>query len=141
MDKSSTLYPKSDYLAQGLDRVQEIPQKSPATAGALAAILPGSGHLYCERYRDAVIAFLLNGAFIWGMVEAFEQKDYVVGGILTFFELGWYSGNIYSAVAGAHKYNRGKKQEYLDHLEKGGGFSLGISLLGKNPLFSLHYVF
>ena len=141
MNKSSKLYPKSEYFAQGLDRIQEVPQKSPATAGILAAFVPGSGHLYCERYRDAAIAFLLNGAFIWGMVEAFEQKNYVVGGILTFFELGWYSGNIYSAVASAHKYNRRKKQEYLDHFEKGGGFSLGISLQGKNPVLALKYVF
>jgi hypothetical protein len=75
------------------------------------------------------------------MVEAFDQKNYVVGGILTFFELGWYSGNIYSAVSSAHKYNQRKKQEYIDHLQKGGGFSLGISFLGKSPMFSLHYVF
>jgi tetratricopeptide (TPR) repeat protein len=141
IQRNSKLYPQSDHLAQGLDRIQEIPQKSPATAGILAAIVPGSGHLYCERYRDAAIAFLLNGAFIWGMVEAFEDKNYVVGGILTFFELGWYSGNIYSAVSSAHKYNQKKKQEYLDHLQKGEGFSLGISFLGKSPAFSLRYVF
>ena len=141
INKSSKLYPKSDFYAQGLDQIQEIPQKSPAAAGVLAAILPGSGHLYCERYRDAAISFLLNGAFIWGMVESFEQKNYVVGGILTFFELGWYSGNIYSAVSGAHKYNQRKKKEYLDHLEKGGTFSLGVSGFGKSPMFSLNYVF
>ncbi len=141
IDPQSKLYPQSDHMAQGLDRIQEIPQKSPATAGILAALLPGSGHLYTERYRDAAVAFLLNGVFIWGMVEAFEQKNYVVGGILTFFELGWYSGNIYSAVSSAHKYNQRKKQEYLDSLEKGRGFSLGVSFLGKNPALSLHYVF
>jgi len=83
INKSSKLYLKSEYFAQGLDRIHEIPQKSPTTAGVLAAIVPGSGHLYCERYRDASVAFLLNGAFIWGMVEAFERKNYVVGGILT----------------------------------------------------------
>ena len=141
INKSSKLYLKSEYFAQGLDRIHEIPQKSPATAGVLAAIVPGSGHLYCERYRDASIAFLLNGAFIWGMVEAFERKNYVVGGILTFFELGWYSGNIYSAVASAHKYNRRKKQEYLDYLEKGGPLSVGVSIQGKSPVLSLNYVF
>ncbi len=139
--ENSRLYPQSDRLAKGLDRIGEIPQKSPATAGILAAFLPGSGHLYCERYRDAAVAFLLNGAFIWGMVEAFDQKSYVVGGILTFFELGWYSGNIYSAVSSAHKYNQRKKQEYLDYLQKGGGFSLGVSFLGKGPTLSLRYAF
>jgi hypothetical protein len=75
------------------------------------------------------------------MVEAFEHKNYVVGGILTFFELGWYSGNIYSAVSGAHKYNRNKKKEYLDGLEREDRFSVGISFRDKQPFFSFRYVF
>jgi hypothetical protein len=75
------------------------------------------------------------------MVESFQHKNYVVGGILTFFELGWYSGNIYSAVSSAHKYNQRKKKEYLDSLEKDDRFSLGITLRGKQPLFSFRYVF
>jgi len=141
IDKNSKLYPKGEFFAQGLDRIQEVPQKSPALAGGLAAILPGSGHLYCERYRDATIAFLLNGAFIWGMVEAFQHDSYVVGGILTFFELGWYSGNIYSAVSSAHKYNKKKKEEYLNYLEKGSDFSIGFSFQGNTPMLSLRYDF
>ncbi len=139
INKNSRLYPKGEYFAQGLDRINAVPQKSPPVAGILAAILPGAGHLYCERYRDASIAFLLNGAFIWGMVEAFQHNENVIGGILTFFELGWYSGNIYSAVASAHKYNRKMKQEYIDHLER--GLSLGISFQGRSPVLSLRYVF
>jgi len=141
INKNSRLYPRGEYLAQGLDRIHEIPQKSPAAAGILAAILPGAGHLYCERYRDASIAFLLNGIFIWGMVEAFEDKNYALGGILTFFELGWYSGNIYSAVSSAHKYNRKKKQEYIDLLERRGNLSVGISLQEKKPFIFLNYAF
>jgi outer membrane protein assembly factor BamD (BamD/ComL family) len=141
IDKNSILYPKSDYMAQGLEKIDEIPQKSPTMAGILAAVLPGSGHLYSERYRDAAIAFLLNGVFIWGMVESFQQESYVVGGILTFFELGWYSGNIYSAVASAHKYNRKQQQQYIEFLEKGSNLSLGLTRQGKTHFLSLHYVF
>jgi len=141
INRNSKLYPKGEHFAQGLDRIHEIPQKSPVAAGVLAALLPGAGHVYCERYRDASIAFLLNGAFIWGMVEAFEHQNYVVGGILTFFELGWYSGNVYSAVSSAHKYNRKKKQEYLDYLERGSNCSIRISLWDKTPIFCFKYVF
>ena len=140
VDRNSKLYPRAEVWARGLDRSDEVPRKSPTTAGVLA-VVPGAGHLYDERYRDAGIAFALNGAFIWGMVEAFQHKNYVVGGILTFFELGWYSGNIYSAVSGAHKYNQRKKKEYLDSLEKEDRFSLGISLRDKQPLLSFRYVF
>ncbi len=141
VDPASKLYPKAEIYARGLERIDELPRKSPAAAGVLAAVLPGAGHLYCERYRDAAIAFGLNGAFIWGMVEAFENKDYVVGGILTFFELGWYSGNIYSAVSGAHKYNRGRIREYLERLDREGSFSAGISFRGKYPALTLRYDF
>jgi tetratricopeptide (TPR) repeat protein len=140
VDRTSKAYSRAEYWAQGLERIEQIPQKSPATAGLLA-VLPGAGHLYCERYRDAGIAFVLNSAFIWGMVEAFQHENYVVGGILTFFELGWYSGNIYSAVSSAHKYNRDKKKEYLENLEKEDRFSVGISFREKQPFFSFRYVF
>jgi tetratricopeptide (TPR) repeat protein len=47
INKNSKLYPKGEYFAQGLDRIQEVPQKSPGMAGVLAAVLPGAGHLYC----------------------------------------------------------------------------------------------
>ena len=134
----SPLFPRGKFIAEGLDRIGEVPQKSPSGAGILAAVLPGAGHVYCERYQDATVAFLLNAAFIWGMVEAFKHENYAVGGILTFFEIGWYSGNIYSAVSGAHKYNKRKKQEYLEFLEN---MSLGISLRGKTHVFSLRYTF
>ncbi len=136
---TSRLYNRSESLAQGLERINEVPRKSPQAAGILAAILPGAGHLYDERYRDAAVAFLLNGVFIWGIVESFDHKNYAVGSILTFFELGWYVGNIYSAVSSAHKYNRRKEQEYLNSLEK--GMSLSLSIQGRTPVLALRYVF
>ncbi len=133
--------PPRGTLGSGTGPDRRNSPKIPATAGILAAVLPGAGHLYSERYRDAAIAFVLNAAFIWGMVEAFEHENYVVGGILTFFELGWYSGNIYSAVSGAHKYNRNKKKEYLDLLEKEDRFAVGIIFQDKQPFLSFRYVF
>jgi len=141
VDKNSQLYPKGEHLAQGLDRIQEVPQKSPLAAGVLSALLPGAGQVYCERYGEAAIAFLLNAVFIWGMVASFEREDYVVGGILTFFELGWYSANIVNAVNRARKYNREKRLDYIDDLERGSHPSTGLSLQRKTPLLVLHYAF
>jgi tetratricopeptide (TPR) repeat protein len=88
----SPLYPSANLYAQGLGHMDDIPHKSPAWAGALAAILPGAGHLYTERPRDALVAFLLNGSFIWAAVELFHNNNNVAGGIVAFFELGWYDG-------------------------------------------------
>ncbi len=104
-------------IVMELDRKLPLRRKNPTTAGLLA-IIPGAGHLYCERKKDALISFLLNGAMIYAAYEAFDHDLDVIGGIITFFELGFYSGNIYSAVSSAHKYNRDEKSKFLDYLKE-----------------------
>lgn len=123
----SPLYPSARVMAAGLARMDDIPRKSPALAGGLAALLPGAGHLYTERYVDAGMAFLLNGAFIWAAVELARRDIPVAAGLVSFFELGWYTGNIYSAVSSAHKYNEREKESYIKKLKDSAGFSLGFN--------------
>jgi TolA-binding protein len=89
-----------------------LPYKDPTTAGALS-VVPGLGHAYCERYKDGVVAFVLNGLFIWATLEAFHEDQEVLGAILGMVEVGFYSGTIYSAVNSAHKHNRKLKDDFL----------------------------
>jgi len=113
----SPLHAEAAGLAEGAQAYPGIPTKSPTLAGGFSAVLPGAGQLYVNRPGDALVSFLLNGAFIWAAVEAFQNDNNVTGGILLFFESGWYLGNIYNAVSGAHKYNRRTEQQYLDGLQ------------------------
>ncbi|MBP8985306.1 MAG: outer membrane protein assembly factor BamD [Syntrophobacterales bacterium] len=115
--EGSFLFPFASRFAAGLEKIDSLPYKSPAVAGTLAAVLPGSGHLYDERPRDALVAFILNAAFIAAAVELFDHGEYAAGGIVTFFEAGWYSGNIYSAVSSAYKFNKRVKEEYVRNLK------------------------
>ncbi len=94
-----------------------LPRKSPAVAGTLA-ILPGAGHLYVGRPRDAAVAFVLNGAFLWGTVAAVRNEQWAVAGVLGLFELGWYSGNIASAINAAHKWNRREEGRFFRRWEE-----------------------
>jgi tetratricopeptide (TPR) repeat protein len=87
--------------------------KSPETAGVLSALLPGTGQFYNERYRDGVYSFLLNTLFILAAYKAYESDNYGLGAILTLFEIGWYTGGIYGAVGGAHKYNRNIDEDHF----------------------------
>lgn len=114
--EKSVLSPGARIFSSGLENIDNLPRKSPTTAGVLAAIVPGAGHLYTERPRDALVAFLLNGAFIWAAVELFDDGENVAGGLVTFFEIGWYTGNIYSAVSSAHKYNKKVEEEFFENL-------------------------
>ncbi|HEX7535206.1 MAG TPA: tetratricopeptide repeat protein [Syntrophales bacterium] len=116
--KDSQLSESASIMASELLHIDDLPKKSPVTAGTLAAILPGAGHLYTERPTDALVAFLLNGAFIFGAIELFSHENYIAGGIVTFFELGWYTGNIYSAVSSAHKYNKKTRDDFIEHLKE-----------------------
>lgn len=116
IDNESYLYPSALTLSEESLRGDDLPQKNPTTAGIMAAVIPGMGHVYCGRPKDGLTAFLINGLFIWAAVESFEHDNDVLGGILTFLELGWYSGNIYSAVNSAHKYNRKVRNDFLKGL-------------------------
>jgi tetratricopeptide (TPR) repeat protein len=111
VQKGSSLYDNAQVLVTQSLKGDLLPSKDPVTAGVMA-VVPGLGHVYLSRYKDAAVAFLLNGLFIWATVESFSQDHNVLGGILAFFELGWYAGNIYSAVNGAHKYNRNVRNDF-----------------------------
>jgi len=50
----------------------------------------------------------------------------VLGGILVFFEAGWYGGNIYNAMNGAHKFNRDRREEETQRLRERFGVTLGL---------------
>ncbi|MFZ7113184.1 MAG: tetratricopeptide repeat protein [Desulfatiglandales bacterium] len=132
----SPLFTSAKRLSEESRLGEELPYKVPAAAGVMAGVLPGLGHAYCERYKDGLVALLLNGLFIWAAYESFEQDQEVLGGILTFLELGWYTGNIYSAVNCAHKHNRAVRNKYrqslLDRFDLSlfsmGGRDLGLAL-------------
>jgi len=126
----------ADRLLHGAKEGEKLPRKSPVLAGLLSTALPGAGQLYTGRKLDSLISFLLNGVFIWGAIESFNRDIYVAGGILSFFELGWYSGNIYNAISDAHKYNRDTKLRFIEELKKDSFLSTGYSPKDKTFLIS-----
>ena len=106
-----------DHLEQALAGAETIPTKSPGLAGTLS-IVPGGGQLYCRRYQDAFIAFVLNAGFIWAASDAFDNDQNGLGGLLSFVGLGFYMGNIYGAVNDAHKFNRQQTRQFVDELRQ-----------------------
>jgi tetratricopeptide (TPR) repeat protein len=114
-----------ESLSHEMSKKKGLKTKS-TTAARILAIIPGAGHLYCGRYKDATIAFILNTAMIYAAYEAFDNDLEALGGIITFFELGFYSGNIYSAVNCAHKYNRNANKNFFDYLRQNSQINLGL---------------
>jgi hypothetical protein len=50
----------------------------------------------------------------------------VLGGILTFFELGWYQGGILSAAAAAREVNAEEERRYRQELRRDHRLSFGV---------------
>jgi tetratricopeptide (TPR) repeat protein len=107
---------RAQALQLALQTPPPEPLKSPRTAGILAGVLPGAGHLYIGKPLQALAALLLNGLFITGSVFAFRDGLIATGAILLYFETGWYLGNIKSAMAGARNVNRQQSGAYADQL-------------------------
>jgi TolA-binding protein/TM2 domain-containing membrane protein YozV len=92
------------------------PCKSPVAAGVFSALVPGSGQLYAGRYRDGLLAFLVNGLFIAGTAVAIDQDNDPAAVLLGAAGLPFYLGNIYGAANAAHKWNLSIAQDLRSDL-------------------------
>jgi tetratricopeptide (TPR) repeat protein len=127
-------------LNKRIENAANIHHKKPAMAGALA-ILPGAGYLYCNRPRDALISFLLNGGLIYAAYEAFDNDMVALGSVISFVEIGFYSGNIYGSISSAHKYNQDQDRRFVDHLKENLKVNLSSRPENKGLELSLQYRF
>jgi tetratricopeptide (TPR) repeat protein len=133
----SDLYQNAQLLAQEALVGERLPTKSPILAGIFSGLLPGSGQLYNGRLGDALLAFFLNSLFIVGVVEAVHHDVPAVAGILSFFEAGWYVGNVYGAINGANKYNRHATDIFLRNLDT--RFRLVLSETRNTPMLGVQF--
>ncbi len=106
---------------QAFKAYQEGRDKSPRLGGWLG-VVPGLGYAYAGEYANALRSLILNGLFIWGMVETAEREQWGAFAVISFFELTWYSGSIYGGIDASHRYNRKR----LSHAEAAitAGYSL-----------------
>jgi TM2 domain-containing membrane protein YozV len=112
--------------ARGLDpralalghRYHDARVKSPALAGVLSAVLPGSGQLYSGSLSAAAVTFVLNGLFIGATVELARDKQYVTAAAAGTAASFFYIGGIINAADLARRRNRIAQQPYEDELEE-----------------------
>ena len=105
-------YDVNQYL-DVIDRVSHAHTKSPTAAG-IFAIIPGGGFLYCKKFHDAFVTFLLNTGLAYAAYEAFSNDNKTLSYVIAFVETGFYSGNIYGSISCAHKYNQAQTIRILD---------------------------
>lgn len=79
--------------------------KSPGTAMALQAVLPGAGYFYVGQHRAALTSLVINTVFIAATYQFFHQGNWGAGLIAGSLEFGWYVGGINGAGLAAKAYN------------------------------------
>ncbi len=141
-------YHQKEILAV-LDRPRkQLPYKSPVIAGVLS-IIPGGGYLYCGRYQDALISFLLTSSLGMAAYESFDKDLYALGGVISIVNLGFYGGNIYGGITSAYKYNQRAYDGFVDQLreqtrrndEEGERSGLTLGIRHRGIFLSFNYRF
>lgn len=117
VSKESPQYPLCQAISGEMESGPAHPSKSPVLAGIFSAVIPGSGQIYTGRLTEGVTSFVLNGSFIWAIVELFDRGSEAAGFILGFLETGWYTGGIFGAVNDAHKFNRRAREDFIENLQ------------------------
>lgn len=125
-------YHTDQYLGL-IAKARTVPGKNPRAAGVFA-VIPGGGFLYCERYHDALVTFLLNAGLMAAAYKAYDNDNIPLAGVIGFVETGFYTGNIYGSISSAYKYNLAQTIKILnrefsirptiDPIQKGYGLSL-----------------
>ena len=106
----------AEHMINSLKNFPKLPKKRPFLAGTLSAVVPGSGYIYCDRKATGVASFLVNGLLIWAIRDAMVKKQYGLAGAVSFFEIGWYTGNITGSVDAAYSYNVNVRNQFIDRL-------------------------
>ena len=69
-------------------------------------LIPGFGYFYSGEYASGLRAILLNGLFIYGMIDTADKDEWGAFAVISFFEFTWYGGSIYGGIDAAYRYNR-----------------------------------
>jgi TM2 domain-containing membrane protein YozV len=114
---SSFDFSEQNTVSLFYDYKVEPPYKSPAIAGVLSAIIPGSGKMYIGEWGDGITAFLVTGLFAFLAYDNFRADHTTRAWIFTGLGAFFYAGNIYGSIASAQIFNARIDFEFNDGLK------------------------
>lgn len=114
--RDPVLKEKAMKLIEADKEFHEIGLKSPALAGVMSGVFPGTGQMYNGRWLDGIMSLAFVGLFSAGAWYSFAELDSIPLGIFSsVLAAGFYSGGIYNAVSDAQRINA---ERYLDFFEE-----------------------
>ncbi|MCX7010612.1 MAG: hypothetical protein NTY53_25770 [Kiritimatiellaeota bacterium] len=119
-----------DAYTQGRD-------KKPWLGGVLG-LVPGLGYFYAGEWANGFRSVILNGIFIFGMVNTAQHDEWGAFTAISFFEVTWYSGSIYGGIDASHRYNRERLDQTVNSVNGAAAYAPDALKL---PLISLQFSF
>lgn len=106
-----------------LDKFESVPRKSPWLAGALSALLPGSGQVYARNASDGITSFaftaVLGGSAAYmNYLETRAGRPHTGSWIAGLVALGFYASGITGAVSAANRYNAYQEREFHNEIRE-----------------------
>jgi len=92
-------------IASFYDMKTNPPYKSPALAGVLSAVIPGSGKMYVNEWGDGITALLATGLLAFLAYDNFRADHKTRAWIFTGLDAFFYAGNVYGSIAAAQIFN------------------------------------
>lgn len=127
--------PDASREVDAIERYAAGHDKSPALGGLLG-IIPGLGYVYSGEYANAARCMILNGLFIYGLVNTADHEQWGAFSAIAFFELTWYTGSIYGGIDSAHRFNENRLSESIRAVQSGAELRPDVDRL---PVVSLSF--
>lgn len=110
---------KLDDLYRISTKGTELSTKSPYLAAFLSGIVPGSGKIYTNQWKDGAYAFLITSSFAWFTYQSVKNKGFNGSSVLLgSVALSFYTANIFGSYKSAIKYNNKQKKHLTKDIER-----------------------
>lgn len=98
---------------------QKITYKSPALAGIMSAVVPGSGKMYAGRWNDGIYSLVLVGLLAYQSYDSFRDHGIESTKAWIYTSVGsvFYLGNIYGSVIAVKLGNQQKEVDVLAKIQ------------------------
>ncbi|RYU94774.1 tetratricopeptide repeat protein [Emticicia agri] len=108
----------ADYKALAAQAVK-IKKKSPALAGIMSTIIPGTGRFYTKDWKDGIVSMFFVGTMAFQSIRGFSKSgvNSTRGWIFGAVGFGFYLGNIHGSVVSAKGYNKKSHQTIRNRID------------------------
>lgn len=116
----SKTYPEKSVLKNSLfltDELLNTKEKKPAIA-KLLSIIPGAGYLYAGHKGSALTSLFINSLLAYATYTSIKEQNYGVAGIMGFFSVSFYIGNITGAGRCVKRYNEKTRNNIISTIER-----------------------